>query len=513
MGRALVLAKYLAKNYILNPLLLPAKRHKVAVTLAVAGFALLMVTLFLLPSQAPEQGPTLRDVLHDMGLNRESAEWLVGLVSSLFLYSMLVRSPSPLIAMEEAEIEVLLAQPIEMREYYAAKLLVDVINMIWLMPAFLGVFPLVMELTGSVERAVATVIAIEVFFLYLDGVTKSVWNLKMRGRDWSRWMDAAVSLLLIAGVLQSALTWEVSPLLMLPVWVPVKSLVCTVALSCGLPSLLLYLVASVVLAASFLLLAYATSDVLSPEVVSTLKAKSPVVRGVEFSSRSKAPLEHLVLPMLRSRDNVVALVLIPAAALAGGALNRTFGSVDDPVLLGFMVGMFLVIVVLSLITDIGEDLVGLWIYRVYSVDMRPLGRALIIKYSYRMAIPLAVISAFTSGVTGSPAPLGLLCVFSSAIVLTAFLMTLPIVYFLPRRRVVRWSPLGHYTLDSLVQLLVLMPISATAMGFFFLTLYLSIVGWEALTVASISSSLISILMAGWLGDQLGDLLYSVDVAG
>jgi len=63
--------------------------------------------------------------------------------------------------------------------------------------------------------------------------------------------------------------------------------------------------------------------------------------------------------------------------------------------------------------------------------------ALILKYFYRMTVPLAVLSAFIFGFTRSPVSLRLLCVFSPVAIVAVFMTTLPIVYFLPRRRVWR----------------------------------------------------------------------------
>jgi len=296
-------------------------------------------------------------------------------------------------------------------------------------------------------------------------------------------------------------------------WIPVKSLICSVALSCEFPLPLLYSSASLILTASFLLLAYATSNVLSPEAVSTFKTKSPVVKGIEFTSRDEVPLEHLVLPSLRSKSNVATLMLIPLATLMGGILSRTFGALGDPGFLGSLIGVFLSLIAPYVLMWVGDDLVGLWIYRVYSIDMKPLGRALIMKYTYKMAIPLAIMSAFISGATGSLIPVGLLCAFLSAIVFTAFLMMLPIIYFLPRRKVIRWNPFGYYSLDSVVAALVFIPSAMIAMSYFFLALYITSIGWELLAIVSVASLTISILLIRLLGDQLGDLLYSVDVAG
>ncbi len=516
MGKVLVLAKYLVKNYFLNPLILPIRRNKVVALLVVAGIASLVLFIAILPSPEAEveEGPPLRHVLHEIGLNRERAEWILGVASSLLLYYLLLRPSSSLIAMEEAEVEVLLAQPIEMREYFAAKLVADLVNMItWIFLIFVSVFPLVVELAQSSLRGILAIASIGAMFLYMEGIIRTVWNLKARGKDWARVIQAIFYFLIAAGVLHSLMTSRVSPILTLPSWIVVRSFLCSVSLSCDLPSLFLYTLSLLLITVAFLLLAYSTSDALSPEMVSTVRAELKAVKGIEFTSRERVPLEHLVIPDLRSRGNLVALVSIPVIALIGDYLSRVLGMSGDPGFLGSVGAMIIFILAPSIMTSIGDDVVGLWIYRVYSIEMRPFGRALILKYFYRMVVPLAALSAFIFGVTKSPVPLLLLCVFSSATIIAVFLMALPVVYFLPRRRVVRWNPLGYYSLDWLVTILAIAPISMVVMGYFLLAIYFTIVSWEILLLASASSLLMSTFLIRSLGEQLGDLLYSVDLAG
>ncbi|GEM_PF-2302422 len=518
MGKVLVLAKYLVKNYFLNPLILPIRRNKAVALLIIAGIVSLVLFIAILPppkdEPKAEEGPSLRQVLHGLGLNRERVEWILTIMSSILLYYLLLRSSSPLIAFEEAEIDVLLAQPIEMREYFAAKEIVNLVNMIWILLIFIGLSPLIVELTGSPFRGALAVVSLGVMFLYIEGIVGVVWNLKARGGSWSRSVQAALYVLLVTGIIHSLMIGGVSPVIALPVWIVVKPLVCSVSLSCDLSSLLLYSLAAFTVTLSLFLMAYLTSDALTPEMISILRTEPKTVKWIEFTSKERVPLEHLVIPDMRSKGNLVILVSVPVVGLIGHLLGGIFGIVGDlGPLLGALGGALIPLFAPYLLTSMGEDFIGLWIYRVYSIDMRPFGRALIIKYYYRMFISLAVVAAFVSGMTGSLVPLEFLGVFSSAIALAVFLMTLPMIYFLPRRRVVRWNPLGYYSLDSLVEGLVLLPAAVVVVSYLIVALYLTGVGWGVLSLISISSLLVSAFLIQALGNQLGDLLYSVDVAG
>ncbi len=502
MGRTSTLAKYLIKNYVLNPLIFPIVRSK-KLLIPIILFSLFLIALAL---SAPDEGGNvgLREVIRGMGLSREMVELILGLIISLPLYYSAL-TLKPLIVGEEAEVEVLLAQPIRMREYMAAKMIANVANSLIFLPAFLGFIPVALELSGSAVKAALSTIMFALTIPYGEALTRFLWNLKLRGKPWRYGINlGTIAFLTVTSVHTYAFH---SQAIALPFLAHVKAFVCGFSLSCPLSDMLGYAALATVLTAVFSLLAYLTSDVITPEMVTSLKAKVKAVE-VRFSRRERVPYEHLVWPL---KGDAIKAALTSAAAALMGYLTREFFRINLEALSPF-VGLFITLVAIYTVWGAGEDLVGLWVYRVYMGELSNLGRALILKYSLKMLFPISTISSFLAGMAHSPAPFMTLTAFSSAFVITSFLLMLPVVYFLPRRKVVKWDPLGYYVIDSLVMALVMIPVGLLSMTYFMVTLIAYVSPSWTLTLSALSLGL-SLPLWLLLGEVLGNMLYSADLAG
>ena len=219
MRRALTVAKYLLKNQVVNPFL---RRFKTlllfAVVVGVLG-GLLAVALFSGQPEAeeaePEEGPGVREFLREFGVDKWAVLDLGSAALTAGLLLILIQGRDYVTVMEEAEYELLLAQPISMEEYFLGRELATLAFTAGLSLPYLGFVPLALELSGGSPKALLLPLAMLIplqFSSALAGLATAARALLGERARLLRWGAAAY---LLAGLAHSLAEMRPSPLLRL----------------------------------------------------------------------------------------------------------------------------------------------------------------------------------------------------------------------------------------------------------------------------------------------------------
>lgn len=225
MGKSALIGWYLVKNYILNPFLRKFRRFLKLIAAGTALVALVIVLLALLYTplpQAEEAGGLHEDMrawLVRLGLGREEVVNLgsSGLFALTLAFMFIGRAA--IYVWEEAEREVLLAQPVSMREYIAGRVIYETAaaTLLILLP-FLCFIPLVLDFNGgSLAKALVFVVvsAAAMLFIVLASMVGQLLRCATRPKHLLA-VRAAAGLYLLLSATHSILALILAPAVAAP---------------------------------------------------------------------------------------------------------------------------------------------------------------------------------------------------------------------------------------------------------------------------------------------------------
>jgi len=473
--KAILIAKYLLKNHATNPILKKLGRasfiaYILFVLLIVLPIALVGLSLGKARSSS-YGGPVqeLKKALIRLGLTKQL---LIDSLSALLTVTVLMpflKGRSFLVVMEEAEGELLLAQPIEMREYVLGRTAYEIGSSMIGYAFSLWLTPMIFEASGgNLAKSLLYPLVSLLSLLSITSLLDLATLIKVTLRRRERYLRLLAGIYLIIGVLHSASTLHPSPLLSLPLRPIASAMIYCVTRSDSYLKVVVSLAETTALFSASLLALLKLSDSLSPEDVKALRELmrgelSEVVRRGRvriLDDMHRAIMYQVVIADVLTKTHVQNLTLALILALGTGLLmghvlperlGLSIRSFLDfyPFIVSFITIELLTILASSVIA---RDLSALWIYRIYAPDLRPWAGALLLKCSIYLSEGLTLLSLFEATMEGDQLLLLTPLLNLPLTLLTSFLSLMLLTYLASRRRVIKESPIGMYMLEDLATL-------------------------------------------------------------
>lgn len=532
----LIVMKYSLKNTAINPVI-RSKSGIAYIVLMAVGFTALLASLILSPNPNASEGTPishdLRAFLITHGLNR----FIIADIASATLMSLttlaFILTP-PNVPVREAEYELVLTQPIEIRDFVVGKALVSVVQQFIFLPYLLSMLVFASFLAPNPAKAMLatlSLILITTYFALLDAATNVV-ALVLAKRGLRRVFRVACLAYLIAGLVHTALLRWPSLILTVPLKPLANALIYSLAISPSITEAVTWLALSIIPITVAFLLIPTLADVVDVEDLKPIALpgaarregearkrgrEAYLLKGLDTSSPDKAVMSVIYYSAILSTNHlkaVAAAVGVPAAICL---VVRYFLPAWVAGVTGFALSFFIPLMTAIMLTSllnvvIVNDLMTYWIYRVYLMRMKPVATALLLKIATYTLEAVAVMAASIAALTLNPFNLLLIPVTAPAVVLTSFAALALITYFASKRKVVKQAPSGMYVMESSIVFIVELFFIATLMGASALTQVLAAINATALLItASVAVATAATLTLG-LREALTKLMERYDIA-
>lgn len=459
--QALVVARYLVREYITNPLF---RRRKVLGALLVTvltAAAVATAAALLAGGDGPEEeGGSPREVvrgfIRSTGLGKDS---LISLASSsiLLIAMALVAKGWRLSAQSEAEYELILPQPVGVGAYLAGRLLYQAIHAAGFAPLYLPMALIAMDLNGGDAKALVLPLSLALAMFVLSGLLPAAClavNAALRARGLVRKARGLLIAYAAASIAHSAATGQPSPLLTAPFGGLVKLVVYPLTISETLLdvaySLAEAVAASLALAAGLAWSArHLTPEDLAPAGAAAAKRLWRAKLRLETPG---AAIRSYVLG--QSVLNKAHLAKVSAAVALATPAAYAFKQLPPGLQLAATTSVpaFMLWAVLNLI--VAKDVQAQWVYRVYLADPRALASNLLIKYTTYLLEAMLIASYVEAVASGDPLLLLPPVAAAPLALSSSFLMLATTLRLASRKKVVKQTPRGD-VLDELASSLVL----------------------------------------------------------
>ncbi|MDK2464389.1 MAG: hypothetical protein QI223_06440 [Candidatus Korarchaeota archaeon] len=482
VGKSLTVTRYLLKNYVINPFI---KRFKTvvlgAVVIGIIAGGLVAVAIALSHSEPevqvnqteesePSLGRSLREALLRAGLDKRDAVAGVSAMLALSLLLMVTLGKAAISVMEEAEYELLLAQPLDMGTYVLGRELAEFARASLTGLPYLGLAPFVYRLNGgNMLKAALFPLALLTIIAFLSALSTLISVVKIVARDRERLLRLAVLAYFSAGAVHSLLSWGISSTLSLPFRPLAEALVYCATISEGMNQVLASWGMSIAIILGLEAIVIKLADWASPEYVrpvSELVRESwakAAQRGVSlYSPDPGAALFRYAFSLdvlsLRHLRNLVAVAV--ASGVAGFILLRVgpkFGLEPSAASFGvsFMVPLIVGEMAMFIVgTVMARDLAAMWVFRVYALELRPLASGLILKYATYLSEAFLAIGIFDAVLLGQPLALLLPAAVLPITMFTVLLLLVSTCYLASKRRIVRQMPTGLYMFEDVALLVI-----------------------------------------------------------
>lgn len=475
----LVVVRYSLKNTVINPVI-RSKSGIAYVVVMAAGFTALLASLALSPNHNTSEGVTpishdLRAFLAAHGLNRFVIADAASAVLMALTVLVAILTP-PNVPVREAEYELVLTQPVEIRDFIMGKALVSVAQQFIFLPYLLSMLVFASFLAPNPAKALLatlSLILITTYFALLDAATNVV-ALVLAKRGLRRVFRVACLTYLVAGLVHTALLRRPSPILTVPLKPLVAPLVYSLAASPSIPEVTAWLALSIIPIAAVFLLIPTLAGVVGVEDLKPIAL--PGVARREGEARKGGKGVHMLKGLnMSSPDKAVMSVMYYSAILNTNHLRAVAAAVGVPAgicllvryflpawvagVTGFALSFFIPLMTAIMLTSllnvvIVNDLMTYWVYRVYLMRMRPVATALLLKIVTYALEAVAVMAASITALTLNPLNLLLIPITAPAVVLTSFTALALVTYFASKRKVVKQAPSGMHVMESSVVFVV-----------------------------------------------------------
>ncbi len=479
--KSLTVAKYLFKNYVLNPFV---KRFKTAVLafliVCVAAGILAAVAFSLSPSQPeaeanqtgeePGLGWSIREALLQAGIDKGDAISALGAMFALSLLLMLTVGTAAIRVMEEAEYELLLAQPMELSTYFLGREIAELAQMSLMSLPYFGFLPIAYELSGgNMTKALLFPVTMFTAVAFLSALSTLVNVVRILAEERERLLRLGAAAYYSVGAAHSLLTWQISPLLSLPFKPLAEALVHCVTITEGVREVLIGWGLSVSILLAIEAVTIRLADLVPPEFVRPISELAREARSKggrkEISLYSPDPGASLfrfafsleVLSPVHLRNLAIALAASGVAGLAMLRVGPRFGlelgaaSVAVSLVTPLVVAEMAIFLVGSIMA---RDLAAMWVLRVYALDLVPLASGLLLKYTVYLSEAFLVLGVFESLIVREPLALLQPLVVLPITVFVVLLLLVSTSYLASKRRIVRRMPTGLYMFEDIALLVV-----------------------------------------------------------
>ena len=474
MSNTLVIAKYLVKNNIINPII--KKIRRILLFLALLFIIIIIVVSISFPlftSEHPEHESEEEEefalramivsIMNRYGLTKNL---IIDIFSILLLlmFSISLIQRENLVMVEEAEYEVLLAQPISMSQYLLGRYIyMSIYGLIICLPYF-GFIPLAFELNGGNQVKVLilplVIFSSMVLLFTLDIVTATV-NMILKQVNARDKLKLSVLCYWVAGIIHSVILSNPSPLITYPLRPFAESIIYCFSrdplntLTISVSKMIL--IHAIILVSLTYLSKYFTPEYIKPMPIIFRERQIKIFKKIkyflDFSNVDSLVRGYIlgtsILNSKHIRNIIIAYITIPIVFMLLKYMNFPLLSAIDEGFIMIFLPIFFGSIMNSLIAMfMGNDLSCLWVYRVYMADMYPLAKNIIIKYVIYLTelfIALGLINA---------------CLFDNYLYLLLPIATLPFVtltsifvltiitFFMSRRKVVKQTQSGLYMIED-----------------------------------------------------------------
>jgi len=533
----LTVMKYSLKDTAINPVI-RSKSGIAYMAFMALGLVILLASLTLGSGPNTSEGMPmshdLRAFLATYGLNRFVITDVVGSVLTA-LTALTFAFASPKVPVREAEYELVLTQPIEVRDFITGKALVSVVQQFIFLPYVLSMLVFALFLAPSPAKALlatTSLLVITTYFALLDTATNIV-ALALAKRGLRKAFRLACLTYLIAGSIHTAMLGRPSPLLAVPLKPLAASLIYSLAISPSTAEVAGWLTLSLAPAALMFLLIPPLADTVGVEDLKPVALPGTarreeragkggkgayVLKGLDMSSPDRAAMSVIYYSAILNTSHlraVTAAVGVPVAAcLAVRYFLPAWVAGVTGFALSFLIPFMTAMMLTSLLNAvIVNDLMTYWVYRVYLMRMEPVAKALLLKIVTYSLEAVAVVAASTTALTLNPLNLLLIPVTAPAVVVTSFASLALVTYFASKRKIVKQSPSGMYVMESSVVFLVELLFIVAFIGASAITQVLaSINAALLLTAAAVIAVVVGAALTLALKEALAKLMERYDIA-
>ncbi len=531
----LTVMKYSLKNTAINPVIRSKSGIAYMVFMAV-GFTALLASLTLGPSSNTSEGMPmnhdLRAFLIAHGLNRFIIADIASAVLMALTALVFILTP-PNVPVREAEYELVLTQPIEIRDFIMGKALVSVAQQFVFLPYVLSMLVFASILAPNPAKAVLatlSLVLISAYFALFDAATKVV-ALVLAKRGLRRVFRVAFLAYLIIGLAHTALLRWPSPILTAPLKPLAASLIYSLAISPSITEVVTWLALSIIPTAAALLLIQALADVVGVEDLKPVALPGAsrregrarrggkgvhMLRGLDLSSPGRAVMSVMYYSAILSIAHLETLAVAVGVPAAVCLAVRYFMPAWITGVAGFAVSIFIPLMTAITLTSvlntvIVNDLMTYWIYRVYLARMKPVATALLLKITTYTLEAVAVMATSTTILTHNPLNLLLIPVTAPAAVLTSFAALALVTYFASKRKVVKQAPSGMYVMESSIVFIIEFFFIITLMGASTLTQALATISATVLMTTASTAVATAVALTLGLREALAKLMERYDI--
>ena len=531
----LTVMKYSLKNTAINPVIRSKSGIAYMVFMAV-GFTALLASLTLGPSSNTSEGMPmnhdLRAFLIAHGLNRFIIADIASAVLMALTALVFILTP-PNVPVREAEYELVLTQPIEIRDFIVGKALVSVAQQFVFLPYVLSMLVFASFLAPSPAKAVLatlSLVLISAYFALFDAATKVV-ALVLAKRGLRRVFRVAFLAYLIIGLAHTALLRWPSPILTAPLKPLAASLIYSLAISPSITEVVTWLALSIIPTAAAFLLIQALADVVGVEDLKPVALPGAsrregrarrggkgvhMLRGLDLSSPGRAVISVMYYSAILSIAHLETLAVAVGVPAAVCLAVRYFMPAWITGVAGFVVSIFIPLMTAITLTSvlntvIVNDLMTYWIYRVYLARMKPVATALLLKITTYTLEAVAVMATSTTILTHNSLNLLLIPVTAPAAVLTSFAALALVTYFASKRKVVKQAPSGMYVMESSIVFIIEFFFIITLMGASTLTQALATISTTVLMTTASTAVATAVALTLGLREALAKLMERYDI--
>ncbi|RLE68460.1 MAG: hypothetical protein DRJ43_05560 [Thermoprotei archaeon] len=474
--KSLTITKYLLKNYVINPFV--KKFKKALLSIAVIGLIMGVVVfapITLLDHEAnkTEGQPfkeSFREILLRLGLNKYK---LVDILSSLLTLSpllMVITGKAAIRVIEEAEYELLLAQPLDMSTYVLGRSFMELAQMTLMSLPYFGFVPLISQISGGnwgkaflFPPVLLTIIA---YFSVISTLV-NVIRISFMEKEWLMKFTCLAYLLIAA--FHSILTLRPSPLLKLPFRYLAEAAIYCATISEDLQGVLIRWELSLGILVLLLLLTVKLAGRVPAEYVRPISELMKEARSKAFktgaSLYSADPEEALfryvfsfdVLTLTHLRNLLIVLAVSGGSGLVFLHVAPKLGF--DPRNASFITTFIIPLMVSEMASflvgqAIAKDLSAMWMFRVYALELKPLASGLLLKHSMYFSEAFLTIALFDAIVREDPRLLLEPLIVLPITIFTSFVLLVVTTYLASKRKIVKQMPTGLYMFEDIALLVV-----------------------------------------------------------
>ncbi len=541
--KSLIIAEYLIKEHIVNPLL---KRHKKILFGIILFIAFLVAGLIIATTFAPSvkntgmtneqsskgHGLEIRSIIYSVGLDKDRIIDIISILLMLYLIIGVVKGGK--LVVSGAIYELVLSQPISIDTYIMGDTFYKIIQGLVFTPLYFTFIPFAMDLNGGDPKALFVPFSLfTVFFLFGELSHKMIiithrFLVKKHAVGIIRLILSIYTFIVI---IHSVILKYPSPLLTMPLRSLSELLIYPFTISKTLDDLTLSILKAYVIILLCFITILPVSKYITPEDIAPLteivrRRMRKTIRkthavSLKFNTPSVTVRSYILgnsIMRLRHLLNLGILIgmTIILAYIARHVILTIYGSIGagSTYITSFFIPFLIAIASNTVISAfLVNDVPGYWIYRVYLIRMNSVAYYLLLKYLVYLSEALFLMSIVDTVLSQNYLFLLFPLIVLPLMTITSFLVLAVITYFASKKKIVKYTQTNmtilEETISGVIMLLLVTFIILSKIGY---TIILSLNPSQILLLGMIASSIFeSAILFIVLPKILGKLMEKYDL--